>query len=242
MSLRRSTARLRVAGMIALLALTPLVGAPIVACGLVGGPKATTNMPAIRLRLRFTLLASFAEVANAAGAELKSKGATQREVGGDDSVTYVVGDEEGVGEDQLQLREAGGILVVDFTLHRPTDDLGGKSNPPSPKNPGAGLGGAPHNGPLNSNDPSAERSAAAQRFRRIVKTLVCLPGVGDLVDQDGVPKEQQLNKETDLCKASARPASPPIPNEVADGGVLDAALTDGSRDAASPTRNDRRPK
>jgi hypothetical protein len=193
-------------------------------------------------RIRFALLAPFEQVSNAARAELSAMGATQLESAGDDSVRFVVRDELQSGEDFVTLRQEGTILVLTFRVHRVPKQ---SSGPTAPENPGEqirkkqqtimGNPGSPQEnqpGGVTGEDKDETDGAKARR-KRIERLIVCLPGVGDVVDGDGAPKERQIITSVDreaVCRlrgATAAAAS------ATDGGL--PPTTTSTPSAAVPT-------
>jgi len=175
-------------------------------------------------RIRFALLAPFEQVANAAGAELRAMGATSLEAAGDSDLRFVIRDEAESGEDFITLRNEGTILVLTFRIHKVMKQGGEITNPgldlikkqkdsaqTTIENPGKKLSS-------ESDKKEKETDAAKARRDRIERVIVCLAGVGDVVDADGAPKERQLSlHDRSMCHLRG--------GDIADGGSPDAAST-----------------
>jgi hypothetical protein len=187
-------------------------------------------------RYRFALLAPFEQVANAARVELSAApGATQLESAGDDSVRFVIRDELEAGEDFITLRQEGTILVLLFRVHTVPNQAENGAGPENPglaikkrqqelsENPGKKAGPGEGVQGMSAGKDKDETDAAKSRRHRIARLIICLPGVGDLVDGDGAPKEKQLVTSADRAIVCSRggdaglptsPTSTPTPEAV----------------------------
>lgn len=165
-----------------------------------------------KLRFRFALLAPFDQVAGAANAELKSQGHYEKESHGDSSVRFTINDEEYEGHDTLSLREDANILIIDFTVHKaPDQGQKTKARGESGRAERAiAKGGSTDES--DDDDDGEEKSAAKKRAEKILKLIVCLPGVGDQVDRDGKPRATQL-REKARCSDLAKTRSATTPDD-----------------------------
>jgi hypothetical protein len=185
------------------MALAAASGASALGClGLFNFRGFSFELPPLKLRFRFVLLAPFPQVANAANAELRKLGSSDRDDVTPTEVRWTVRDKEGEGEDSFGLREDANLLVAEFTVHpAPKQDLGG---------------GAPQ---TQTAAEEAQQSGARKRSAKILKTIGTLPGVGPLVDRDGVQKDRQFRSDeagvTETAIVDIDAATPS-----ADGGAL----------------------